>query len=129
VGTISAAPYAAINEALAFHQAIGAERKAARLRFLTMRWVDTLKKNPRIRIHSNLEHTYGLANMGIDGIKAADASKFLWDKYRIVSVPIVRDEYQGLRVTPNVYTTLEEIDTFVMAIEDLLKNGIPAATA
>jgi selenocysteine lyase/cysteine desulfurase len=129
VGTISAAPYAAINEAIAFHQAIGAQRKAARLRFLTMRWVNQLKKSPRIRIHSDLEHTYGLANMGIDGVKAADASKFLWDKYRIISNAIVRDEYQGLRVTPNVYTTLEEIDTFVMAIEDLLKNGVPAATA
>jgi isopenicillin-N epimerase len=127
VGTISAAPYAAINEALAFHQAIGAERKAARLRYLTMRWVNQLRKNPRIRIHSDLDHTYGLANMGIEGIKAADASKFLWDKYRIICNAIVREDYEGLRVTPNVYTTLEEIDTFVMAIEELLKNGVPTA--
>ncbi|HYU77814.1 MAG TPA: aminotransferase class V-fold PLP-dependent enzyme [Vicinamibacterales bacterium] len=129
VGTISAAPYAAINEALAFHQAIGVERKAARLRFLTMRWVNQLKKNPRIKIHSDLEHTYGLANVGIEGIKAADASKFLWNKYRIIANAIVRDDYQGLRITPNVYTTLEEIDTFVTAMEDLLKNGVSAATA
>jgi isopenicillin-N epimerase len=129
VGTISAAPYAAINEAIAFHQAIGVDRKAARLRFLTMRWVNQLKKNPRIRIHSDLEHTYGLANVGIDGIKAADASKFLWDKYRIIANAIVREDYQGLRITPNVYTTLEEIDTFVTAMEELLKNGVPAATA
>ena len=42
---------------------------------------------------------------------------------------IVREEYQGLRVTPNVYTTLEEIDTFIMAMEDLLKNGVPSSTA
>jgi selenocysteine lyase/cysteine desulfurase len=129
VGTISAAPYAAINEALAFHQAVGAERKAARLRFLTMRWVNELKKNPRVKIHSDLSHTYGLANVGIEGIKAADASRYLWDKYRIISNAIVRDEYQGLRVTPNIYTTLEEIDTFVMAIENLLKNGLPTPTA
>jgi selenocysteine lyase/cysteine desulfurase len=127
VGTISAAPYAAINEALAFHQAIGAERKAARLRYLTMRWVNQLRKNPRIRIHSDLEHTYGLANMGIEGIKSADASKFLWDKYRIICNAIVREDYEGLRVTPNVYTTLEEIETFVMAIEELLRNGVPTA--
>ena len=39
----------------------------------------------------------------------------------------MREEYQGLRVTPNVYTTLEEIDTFIMAMEDLLKNGVPGA--
>lgn len=129
VGTISAAPYAAINEALAFHQAIGAERKAARLRYLTMRWVNQLKNNPRIKIHSDLDHTYGLANVGIEGIKAADASRYLWDKYRIICNAIVRDDYQGLRVTPNIYTTLEEIDTFIEAIDNLLKNGLPAATA
>jgi selenocysteine lyase/cysteine desulfurase len=35
--------------------------------------------------------------------------------------------YQGIRVTPNVYTTLEEIDTFAGAIEEVLKSGLPAA--
>ena len=34
-------------------------------------------------------------------------------------------DYQALRVSPNVYTTLEEIDTFVEAMEDALKNGVP----
>ena len=114
---------------MAFHQAIGIERKAARLRFLTMRWVNQLKKNPRVKIHSDLATTYGLALVNIEGIKAADTSRFLWNKYRIISVAITRDDYEGIRVTPNVYTTLEEIDTFVMAMEDLLKNGAPAATA
>jgi isopenicillin-N epimerase len=129
IGTISAAPFAAINEALAFHQAVGADRKAARLRYLTMRWVNRLKANSRIRIHSNLDHTYGLALVDVDGVKAADVSKFLFDKYRIISNAITRDDYQGIRVTPNIYTTLEEIDTFAMAMEDILKNGVSAPTA
>ena len=38
-------------------------------------------------------------------------------------------DYQGIRVTPNIYTTLEEIDTFVAAMEDLLKNGVPSDAA
>lgn len=131
VGTISAAPMAAINEALAFHQAIGAERKAARLRFLTLRWAERLKTNPRIQILSNLDagQTWGLALVNVKDIEAAKVSRALWDKYRIIANAIVRDDYQGIRVTPNVYTTLEEIDTFVAAMEDLLKNGVPAATA
>src|SRR5688572_15565026 len=85
IGTISAAPFAAINEALAFHQAIGVDRKAARLRYLTMRWADRLKANPRVRFHSSMKpgETFGLALVGIDGIKAADISRFLWDRYRI----------------------------------------------
>jgi selenocysteine lyase/cysteine desulfurase len=37
-------------------------------------------------------------------------------------------DYQGLRVTPNIYTTLEEIDTFIAAMEDALKNGLPKST-
>jgi selenocysteine lyase/cysteine desulfurase len=128
VGTIAAAPFAAINEALAFHQAIGVERKAARLRYLTMRWADRLKTNPRIKIHTSLEpgQSWGLALVNIEGLEAARVSRALWDKYRIIANAITRDDYQGIRVTPNVYTTLEEIDTFVMAMEDLLRNGVPA---
>lgn len=131
VGTIAAAPMAAINEALAFHQAIGADRKAARLRYLTLRWAERLKTNPRVKILSNLEagQTWGLAMVNIDGLEAAKVSRALWDKYRIIANAIVREDYQGIRVTPNVYTTLEEIDTFVAAMEDLLKNGVPTATA
>jgi selenocysteine lyase/cysteine desulfurase len=128
VGTIAAAPFAAINEALAFHQAIGVERKAARLRYLTMRWANRLKTNPRIKIHTSLEpgQSWGLALVNIEGLEAARVSRALWDKYRIIANAITRDDYQGIRVTPNVYTTLEEIDTFVMAMEDLLRNGVPA---
>ena len=34
--------------------------------------------------------------------------------------------YRGLRVTPNIYTPLEEIDTFVEAMQNVVKNGLPA---
>jgi len=32
-------------------------------------------------------------------------------------------------VTLNVYTTLQEIDTFVDAMQDAAKNGVPASAA
>ena len=41
----------------------------------------------------------------------------LWEKWRIIATPIMHAEYEGLRVTPNVYTTLEEVDTFAAAME------------
>jgi selenocysteine lyase/cysteine desulfurase len=130
VGTIAAAPFAAINEALAYHQAIGVERKAARLRYLTLRWANRLKNNPRVKFHSSLQpaQTFGLVNVGVEGVRAADVNRFLWDRYRIITATIARDDYQGIRVTPNIYTTLEEIDTFSAAMDDLLTNGLPAAT-
>jgi isopenicillin-N epimerase len=125
VGTHPAANHNAIAEALAFHQAIGVERKAARLRYLTDRFVTRLEKHPRVKILSSRlpDQAWGLANVSLDGVDVQKAYDFLWTKYRIITAPIKHAEYQGLRVTPNVYTTLEELDTFSTAIEDLLKNG------
>lgn len=120
IGTSPAATKAAINEALAFHQAIGTERKAARLRYLTLRWANQLKAHPRIRLYTDLDHVYGVANVGIEGMKAPEIYQFLWDRYRIITAAINREDYSGVRVTPNIYTPLEEIDTFVMAMEELV---------
>ncbi|HSW30291.1 MAG TPA: aminotransferase class V-fold PLP-dependent enzyme [Longimicrobiales bacterium] len=126
---------AALGEALAFHQAIGAERKAARLRYLTLRWANALKANPRVRILTNLDEpavAWGVAAVNIEGIDVRDLARFLMSKYRIVVVPLVGGvppnqvfDYQALRISPNVYTTLEEIDTFVEAMQDALENGVP----
>ncbi len=125
IGTHSAGPKAAIAEALAFHQAIGVERKAARFRYLTMRWADRLKDHPRIKIHSSLEpgQTWALANVQIEGVDTREINSYLWDRFRIVLVPIVRDDYEGLRVTPNVYTRLQEIDQFADAMLEIADNG------
>jgi selenocysteine lyase/cysteine desulfurase len=128
IGTNPAGVKASIAEALAFHQAIGADRKAARLQYLTHRWADRLKVDPRIRIHSSMapDQTWGLALVGIDGIPAAQISTFLWDNYRIIANAVTRSDYQGVRITPNVYTTLQEIDQFSEAMERILKEGVSA---
>ena len=100
-----------------------------------MRWANQLKDVPRIKIHSSLEpgQSWGLGYVGIDGIEARALNDFLWNKYRIIGQAMVggpypgqQFDYQGMRITPNVYTTLEEIDTFVGAMKDALKNGVPA---
>ncbi|MEE9566340.1 MAG: aminotransferase class V-fold PLP-dependent enzyme [Desulfobacteria bacterium] len=139
IGTHPWAIRAALGEALAFHQAIGAERKAARMRYLTMRYINALKKYPEFKVLSNIgepPECWGVAASYIEGIDVRDLSKFLMDKYRIIVVPLIggvppnaRFDYQAIRVSPNVYTTLEEIDTFVMAMEDAIKNGVPTTQA
>jgi selenocysteine lyase/cysteine desulfurase len=139
IGTHPWAIRAGLGEALAFHQAIGAERKAARLRYLTQRWANALKVHPRIKILSNLgepAETWAVAAVNVEGIDARSLARFLMTNYRIVVVPLVGGappnqvfDYQCLRVSPNVYTTLEEIDTFVTAMEDAMKSGVPAIPA
>jgi selenocysteine lyase/cysteine desulfurase len=136
VGTMSVAPKAAIAEALAFHQAIGIENKAARLRYLTTRWASQLKDVPRIKIHSSLEpgQYWGIGYVGVEGIEARALNDFLWNKYRIIGqamtggpYPAQQFDYRGTRITPNFYTTLDEIDTFVAAMKDVAKNGVGTA--
>lgn len=133
VGTQPIGPKAAIAEAIAFQQAIGIERKAARLRYLTMRWANALRGEKRIRIHSNLGEgqTWGLACVSIDGVDSAKLVQHMWDQHRIIVVSIGHDNpddaalsYRALRITPNIYTPLEEIDTFIDAMKGVLKNGL-----
>ncbi|MDH4064672.1 MAG: aminotransferase class V-fold PLP-dependent enzyme [Acidobacteriota bacterium] len=135
IGTHPPGPRAAINEAVAFQQAIGIERKAARLRYLTLRWANELKKEPRVRLHSSLEpgQTWGLAVVSIEGVDTNKMVPYLWDKHRIIVASIGHENqtepnlsYRALRITPNIYTPLEEIDYFVEAMRGIVKNGLPA---
>jgi isopenicillin-N epimerase len=124
VGTHPAANHNAIAEALTFHQAIGIERKSARLRYLTDRWADRLERDSRVKILSSRVpgQSWGLANVSLEGVDVHKAYEYLWNKHRIITAAIKRTDYQGLRVTPNIYTTLDEIDTFAGAVESLLKQ-------
>ena len=135
IGTSPAATKAGINEAIAFHQAIGVERKAARLRYLTLRWANELKKEPNVRLHSSLEpgQTWGLAVVSIDRVDTTKLVGHLWDKWRIIVTTAGHTNekdpslsYRGLRITPNIYTPLEEIDTFIEAMRKVAKEGLPA---
>jgi len=47
----------------------------------------------------------------------------LWDKHRIQLGATVRDEFRGLRVSPSIYTTLEELDRFCTAVEQVIRKG------
>ena len=73
-----------------------------------------MDKLPGVKILNSREpnQAWGLFNVSLERVDAPKAYDFLWSKYRIITAAIKRDDYQGLRVTPNIYTTLEEVDTF-----------------
>ena len=64
--------------------------------------------------------------MGIEGIEPAKLAAHLWDKLRIIVTPIKDAEFEGVRVTPNLYTTLDEVDTFAAAMETIAGKGLPS---
>src|SRR5262245_9742026 len=126
IGTHPAANHNAIAEAMTFHNGIGVERKSARLRFLKNRWARRLEGQKNVRIYTSFDPAQSCA-LGCVGIADIDPNKLtahLWEKHRIIVTPIAHEEFRGIRVTPNVYTTLGEIDTFCLAMEKMIQSGI-----
>ncbi|HLA09156.1 MAG TPA: aminotransferase class V-fold PLP-dependent enzyme [Pyrinomonadaceae bacterium] len=127
IGTHSAAPRLAIGEALLFHNGIGGKRKEARLRYLSRYWMNRLKGLPKVRFNTSFdpEQSCAIANVQIAGVNPSQISSYLFDKHRILTVPIIHDEFQGIRITPNVYTTLGELDRFCDVMETIARKGLP----
>jgi selenocysteine lyase/cysteine desulfurase len=126
IGTHPTSQRAAITEALNFHDSIGGERKAERFRYLRKRWSNRLRELPGVKIlnSEDPEQSCAIGFVSVDGFDAPKLSSYLWEKHRIWTVAIVTPgEYQGLRITPNVYTTLEEIDTFAEVMEKIIRRG------
>src|SRR6266404_1110100 len=118
IGTHPAANHNAIAEALTFHESIGADRKAARLRYLRSLWSERLMRFPNVTIRTSPdpEQSCGVVLVSVEGKKAPALAEELW-KQRILVVAIVHKDFEVLRVTPNIYTTPREIDLFATAME------------
>lgn len=127
IGTHSAAPRLAIGEAILFHNGIGPKRKEARLRFLARYWMNKLNHLSNVHFHTSFEdvQSSGLATVEIIGVDPVALQSYLFTTHRIFTTAIVHDEFKGIRVTPNVYTTLGELDRFCEVMEMVSKKGLP----
>ena len=108
----------AIGEAITFHDMIGSERKEKRLHYLKNYWMEKLKGMPAMKFNTSLQPKFGCAigNILVEGKKPADLEKFLFEKYKIHTVSIEWENIKGVRITPNVYTTIKNLDELVEGI-------------
>lgn len=119
IGTHPAANYLAIGEALTFHEGIGSKRKEARLKYLNDLWIDEIVDGDKVVLHTsrNPKYACGIATVEIKGVDSGKLNGALWNEHRIITTSIVHDQFKGIRVTPNVYTTREEIARFTAAMK------------
>lgn len=110
-----------ILNAIEYQDALGLRRKEARLKYLQNYWTSQLRDLPRVIVNTPVEMSRhgGIGNVGIEGIGPGDLAKTLLEKYQIWTVAIDRPGVRGLRITPNIYTTTEELDSLVRAIKKL----------
>ena len=127
IGTHPQANFNAVSTALTFHRGIGVERKVARLRYLRDHWANALKQaSPRVQVLTELgpDKAGAICMFNVEGIDPAQLGGWLMSRYRIVNTPIVHPEFKGIRITPSIYTTLDELGTFVDAVKVAIRNGI-----
>ncbi|HMB64732.1 MAG TPA: aminotransferase class V-fold PLP-dependent enzyme [Eudoraea sp.] len=111
----------AIADAMDYLEIIGMDRKEARLRYLQRYWSDPLREVEQVVINTPVEvhRSCGIANVGIRHMSPENLAKTLMDEFGVFTVAIDRANVQGCRITPNIYTTTEELDRFVGAIKIL----------
>jgi selenocysteine lyase/cysteine desulfurase len=127
IGTHPTANHNAIAVSLAFHRSIGADRKIARLRFLRDRWAKRLMaESQRVRLLTALgpDKNGAIATFTVAGMDMPAFSAWLWANHKIATGPQNHAEFTGIRVTPNVYTTLDEVDRFVDKVMIGITKGI-----
>ncbi len=122
VGTQPVAMRNAIADALAFHRGLGAKRKEERLRYLRRRWFNALKEVPNVRMHISDDpaQSCGIGALSIQGLPSDKLTAELITKYKIhVRTRLIPNEFDCIRITPNIYSSLDDVDRFTRAIREI----------
>lgn len=124
-GTANLAAYAAIPTAISVQQQIGIANKLARLRYLADYWQARVAPVPGIRLltPSSPERSMGFAAFAVEGMPSKTVADRLREHHRINVQSKAGRPYkpfpEAVRVTPQPYTTLRELDRFVGSVISL----------
>ncbi len=121
LGTRSFPIEMAIGYSLDLHNFIGSARKQQRLHFLKNYWMEKVRDVPGIQFYTSPHPDWSCAigNFGFEGKKPGDITTRLYNDWKIHTTAIEWEKVNGARVTPNVYTTTEELDKLVIAIKKM----------
>lgn len=110
-----------IGEAVNFQNGIGSKRKEQRIRYLKDYWALRVKDIPKVKIHTSFKPEYACAICGVsvDGMTPGELDTALFNKYKIHTVGIVWENISCVRITPHVYTRIQDLDKLVRAIEEI----------
>lgn len=110
-----------IADSIDFYLKIGRDRKESRLRYLQTYWTSKVRNLPHIEVNTPADPTRhcGIGNVGVKGMKPQVLAERLLKEFKIYTVAIDGAGVHGCRITPNLYTTTGELDTFVEALKKL----------
>ena len=111
----------AISNSIDYLKWIGMERKEKRMRFLQRYWSDKLRnvKNVIVNTPLDIDRSCGIGNVGLTNMSPSKMEDLLFEKYKIFTVAIDYANVKGCRISPNIFTTTKELDSFVDAVKEL----------
>ena len=111
----------AISNSIDYLKWIGMERKEKRMRFLQRYWSDKLRnvKNVIVNTPKDIERSCGIGNVGLTNMSPSRMEDLLFEKYNIFTVAIDYANVKGCRISPNIFTTTGELDSFVKAVKEM----------
>ncbi len=111
----------AISNSIDYLKWIRMERKEKRMRFLQRYWSDKLRnvKNVIVNTPLDIDRSCGIGNVGLTNMSPSKMEDLLFQKYKIFTVAIDYANVKGCRISPNIFTTTKELDSFVEAVKEL----------
>ena len=131
VGTRAAAPFLAIGESLDLHNKLGRERKGRRLVYLRDRIARSVLDQPKVTNYSSLDTDQPILTIGFGNVDAIPLAGWLLSKHKIHVTTIVRAGMNAIRISPNIFTTIDEVDRLGAILGEVAKKGsrpIPMAS-
>ena len=111
----------AISNSIDYTNWIGMKKKEKRMRYLQRYWSDKLRtvKNVIVNTPEDLNRSCGIGNVGLSNMSPSQMSNVLFEKYKIFTVAIDYANVKGCRISPNIFTTTNELDQFISAVKEM----------
>ncbi len=111
----------ALEAAVDFINVIGMPAVDARLQALATRAKVQLSGMPSVELKTNLEPRLsgGVVKFRLKNLPTKQAYDTLWEKHRLAIAMTASGDAEGLRFSPHIYNSLEEVDRAVAAVKQI----------
>jgi len=111
----------ALESALDFQTLIGVEKAEARVRFLATTLKRRFSEIPGIQLKTNMEPELsgGVIKIKFANRDTKSAYDALYERYRIAAAPTLYGDAEGVRFSPHVYNSLEDLARATTAVREL----------
>lgn len=110
----------ALESAIDFLGLIGVQNVESRVRFLTAHLKSQLKEIPNLTLKTNVEPELsgGVVKCDLTKVPTKQVYDTLWERHRIAIAMTPSGDSQGLRFSPHIYNSIDDLDQAVRALKE-----------